>query len=713
MAKKIISLLLCVILLLGVASLFSACNIQMVGRTYYISSSTGNDANDAKTENTAWKTFANLKNTVLKEGDRVLLKRGDEWNERLEIYGGGSEAHRALVSSYGDKSAPKPIVRLNNGINDICMLVSDVRYDANAQNQVNNCSNLTIEELDLRSAYLGIYFRTLVYHCNNLTVRNVDISEIWCDEVLSKMSSANGGGPTTDAYYAGLPKANLPLVTINPDAPYDTPQKVSSVQATGGGANEWLIASAVLFTGGWTNLEFGNIIMNNAVNGLELIASYDIWVHDVVAAGGLPFRSQQCHDVTLERVRCLQTHETYTFWGGITGSYFGATTRALLKDSEMSYVWRNGENDGCGLDYETQCWSVATQNSVFHHNDSGSLLIMELPETNLHENVSFDYNLCYNNIRDAKSDTYNYEVLMRNHGTNNISISYNDFFTRASNGWGQIYYIGCKEDKVAASTIKEGNNQNSVNNYRTRFAFNSSSNEGWSLYNGLGAYGIEDGVLKIVTNANKTGAVVLNNRINGLCYKKMFFKVTNDVKGTLQVQYTLPDGTVEKSEAVKINGAGDYIVSLPENLASIIDDVAIIFTSNKANQQLHIDYAQFILDMNATAKKAGNNAIDITFGGTSTPFISDSINTSNIAINGYTVSGINKTSYNTVRVTVNEAVSDLTNLSVTADAELFIPYFADIINGLDCDRTAAQDASLLGGAVQSFYYNGSLTLICK
>ncbi len=697
MAKKIISILLCVVMLAGVMSFLSACNFQTVGRTYYISSSTGNDDNDAKTEGSAWKTFKNLKTTVLKEGDRVLLKRGDEWNERLEIYGGGSKEHMALVSAYGDKNAPRPRIKLNNTIDDICVLVSDVHYEKDQKNMVNEISNLIIEELDIRNAYLGIYFRTLFFTHKNLIVRNLEISEIWAEGV----SSPTGGSAVTDAAIAAQPKGNLPKVNKN----------TGLVTETGGGANEWLLASAVLFTGGWENVEFGNLRFNNAVNGLELIVMKDVWVHDIISAGGLVFRSQHSENVKVERCRLLSTHEEFTFWGGMTGSYLGTATNNVVTNNEFSYCYRNGQNDGCGLDYETQCWDTKVEYNVFHHNDSGSLLIMELPDYGVHDNITFDHNLCYNNIRDPKTTTYNYEVLMRNHGTNNISISYNDFFTPARTKWGIVDYIGCNEDRVAASTIQVGNNEKTVDDYRTRFSFNKDGfGEGFAAH--TGSFTVANGVGKI-TAKDKLGAIVLNNPINGFCYKKMLFNVANDAKGTLQVQYSLSDGTVKKSEKVNLNGAGGYIVNLGEDINSALYNIVVIYTPSSSNGSVEFDFIQFMIDMDATARKSGNKTIDVTFVGDSVPFVSDKATAKHISINGYTVTKMEKVNYNTVRVTVNENVGNVKNLKVTAQAGLFIDYFADIIKGLDCDRTAADDAALLGCQTQAYYYSGALAFTCK
>ncbi|MBR5307434.1 MAG: S-layer homology domain-containing protein [Clostridia bacterium] len=75
----------------------------ITGKKYYVSSSTGNDANDGLTEATALKTITAATNKAVK-GDAVLLKRGDMWRERVKARG-------VLYTAYGEGA--KPIINSN------------------------------------------------------------------------------------------------------------------------------------------------------------------------------------------------------------------------------------------------------------------------------------------------------------------------------------------------------------------------------------------------------------------------------------------------------------------------------------------------------------------------------------------------------------------------------------------------------------------------
>lgn len=78
------------------------------GTTYYVSSSTGSDSNSGTSEDQAWKSFANLAELELTDGDKVLLKSGDSWLEQLRLNSvKGTEENPVVLSSYGEGEKPK------------------------------------------------------------------------------------------------------------------------------------------------------------------------------------------------------------------------------------------------------------------------------------------------------------------------------------------------------------------------------------------------------------------------------------------------------------------------------------------------------------------------------------------------------------------------------------------------------------------------------
>jgi hypothetical protein len=76
------------------------------GATYYVSSSTGNDASAGTSPNTAWATLAHVNAQTFQPGDAVLFKRGDVWNESLAPPSSGTQSNPIVFDAYGVGAPP-------------------------------------------------------------------------------------------------------------------------------------------------------------------------------------------------------------------------------------------------------------------------------------------------------------------------------------------------------------------------------------------------------------------------------------------------------------------------------------------------------------------------------------------------------------------------------------------------------------------------------
>ncbi len=72
------------------------------GNIYYVSSSTGNDANDGLDEARAWKTLNKVNRTNVPAGSVILFKRGDVWNREGRLYSKSD----VTFSAYGEGAKP-------------------------------------------------------------------------------------------------------------------------------------------------------------------------------------------------------------------------------------------------------------------------------------------------------------------------------------------------------------------------------------------------------------------------------------------------------------------------------------------------------------------------------------------------------------------------------------------------------------------------------
>jgi len=86
------------------------CCLGARAANYYVSSSSGNDANNGTSPATAWKTFSAAGNHInagsFSPGDVISLKRGDVWNEQLIPPSSGASGNPIQFDAYGTGAVP-------------------------------------------------------------------------------------------------------------------------------------------------------------------------------------------------------------------------------------------------------------------------------------------------------------------------------------------------------------------------------------------------------------------------------------------------------------------------------------------------------------------------------------------------------------------------------------------------------------------------------
>lgn len=83
------------------------------GTAYYVSNS-GDDSNDGKSPDTAWKTLARLAKQKFSFGDAIFFKRGDTWRN-AQIPGNIRATEGLTLSAYGTGEKPKMYGSTENG----------------------------------------------------------------------------------------------------------------------------------------------------------------------------------------------------------------------------------------------------------------------------------------------------------------------------------------------------------------------------------------------------------------------------------------------------------------------------------------------------------------------------------------------------------------------------------------------------------------------
>jgi len=85
------------------------CTYPLSATTYYVSIS-GNDSHPGTSDSLAWKTLAQVNRFILKRGDQILFKRGDEWTGTLTVKTFSSSGSPIVYGAYGDPKLPKPVI---------------------------------------------------------------------------------------------------------------------------------------------------------------------------------------------------------------------------------------------------------------------------------------------------------------------------------------------------------------------------------------------------------------------------------------------------------------------------------------------------------------------------------------------------------------------------------------------------------------------------
>jgi parallel beta-helix repeat protein len=83
-------------------------NVVIDAQAFYIDAQDGNDSNDGKTPQSAWRTLAKVNNTTINAANKILFRVGQKWIGQLNIKNSGTQNNPIIISSYGQ--GDKPII---------------------------------------------------------------------------------------------------------------------------------------------------------------------------------------------------------------------------------------------------------------------------------------------------------------------------------------------------------------------------------------------------------------------------------------------------------------------------------------------------------------------------------------------------------------------------------------------------------------------------
>jgi hypothetical protein len=92
--------------------------------SYFVDNINGNDNNNGKNKNAAWKSFSKINTIIFQPGDHIYLKRGQVFNSYLNLKGSGIERNPIRLSAFG--TGKRPVINSVN--NNYAIQLSDGEY---------------------------------------------------------------------------------------------------------------------------------------------------------------------------------------------------------------------------------------------------------------------------------------------------------------------------------------------------------------------------------------------------------------------------------------------------------------------------------------------------------------------------------------------------------------------------------------------------------
>lgn len=438
------------------------------GTAYYISSSLGSDENDGLSEATPWKSFAHIEAMNLKPGDRVLLRRGDVWHERLTIRGSGRKDAWIFVGSYGDTADPKPEISLQNKRDDIALLATDI--SVGGQNGF-GLSYIWIDDLHVSHTLLGIYFRYDSSVGNKgVRVTNCAFSDINCPDLMAEAM--------TDVSFLTSVKGNLEDV------------QNGKVTPNAGGMAEYIWPTAINI-GGRPPKAMANVTVPGIAEPATVVSEIELYRNAfedcIIAVGANCYNyhygtgPNQCYTYTKNwRICGLTTKNTMTAvsidsadlgydgtpesrWGrwchiqakrgmadytmafGTTQALFSCCRDLYISHSSFNDCRNNGQPDGCGFDFERAVHNFTLDSCIFANNQGQGVLVMQTTMENQvtgemvttpNTGNTIQNCLFYNNMNSVHNENYRYDITVFNTDNNDFTVRGNHFYFKEKTAGG-------------------------------------------------------------------------------------------------------------------------------------------------------------------------------------------------------------------------------------------------------------------------------------
>lgn len=323
------------------------------GKTYYISSSRGNDANDGLSENTPFKTLTRASQLDLKPGSQLLLRASDVWQRQtLMPKGSGTKEKPIVIGTYG--TGAKPIICPGYSNNTIYGI------------RIVNGSGYEIRGLEIMNCYGGIVF----WYENTYNHKYILIEDCYVHQVTGTTTGWGGGWdqkmPVDLVMASGI--------CINGSDAYGNSRICEDITIHNTKIDRCDIGIQFIsrdhdFSGKWNYHGKDKTTSNNfhdvKITNCDVTRSYRTGGICISCVSKLDARNLLVDETGYQGVGM--------YWG-VAGFQVSRVSDSLIENCTFSNTIKGNSPDGQGFDFESDNQNVTVRKCKFINNDAAGLL---------------------------------------------------------------------------------------------------------------------------------------------------------------------------------------------------------------------------------------------------------------------------------------------------------------------------------------------------
>ena len=323
------------------------------GKTYYISSSRGNDENDGLSEDTPFKTLTKVSQLELKPGSKLLLRASDVWQRQMLMpKGSGTREKPIVIGTYG--TGAKPIISPGYSNNTIYGI------------RIVNGSGYEIRGLEIMNCYGGIVF----WYENTYNHKYILIEDCYVHQVTGTTTGWGGGWdqkmPVDLVMASGI--------CINGSDAYGNSRICEDITIRNTKIDRCDVGIQFIsrdhdFSGKWNYHGKDNTTSNSfydvKITNCDVTRSYRTGGTCISCVSKLDARDLLVDETGYQGVGM--------YWG-VAGFQVSRVSDSLIENCTFSNTIKGSSPDGQGFDFESDNQNVTVRKCRFLNNDAAGLL---------------------------------------------------------------------------------------------------------------------------------------------------------------------------------------------------------------------------------------------------------------------------------------------------------------------------------------------------